>query len=103
MSTKHLKITLTRGLVGKKESQEKVIRALGLRKYGSSVVHSDTPTIRGMINKVHHLVTVAENASAPAQKVKPIHTKRLAKPSAKHSGAKSESKASHTKTAESNS
>lgn len=53
-----LKITLTRGLTAKQETQRKVVRALGLRKYGSSVVHADSPTIRGMVGKVHHLVTV---------------------------------------------
>ncbi|MBZ0188043.1 MAG: 50S ribosomal protein L30 [Candidatus Obscuribacterales bacterium] len=55
-----LKITLTKGLIGKKETQKKVVTALGLRKYGSSAVHMDSPTIRGMINKVSHLVTVSE-------------------------------------------
>ena len=55
-----LKITLTSGLVGKKETQKKVIKALGLGKYGSSVVRADSPTIRGMINKVGHLVSVTE-------------------------------------------
>ena len=54
-----LKITLTSGLVGKKETQRKIVQALGLGKFGSSAVHSDSPTIRGMLNKVHHLVTVA--------------------------------------------
>ena len=54
-----LKITLTSGLVGKTEVQKKVVAALGLRKYGSSVEHADTPTIRGMIRKVDHLVTVS--------------------------------------------
>ncbi|MBX9669820.1 MAG: 50S ribosomal protein L30 [Candidatus Obscuribacterales bacterium] len=55
-----LKITLTAGKVGKKETQLKVLQALGLRKYGSAVVRADSPTIRGMIDKVHHLVTVTE-------------------------------------------
>jgi large subunit ribosomal protein L30 len=55
-----LKITLTSGLVGKKETQRKVVSALGLGKYGSSVVHADSPTIQGMIRKVHHLVTVTQ-------------------------------------------
>lgn len=66
-----LKITLTRGLVGKKETQKKVVAALGLGKYGSSVVHADTPTIRGMVNKVSHLVsveTVTEGKDAAAKK-----------------------------------
>lgn len=53
-----LKITLTKGLIGKKGTQRKVITALGLGKYGSSVVHKDSDTIRGMVNKVSHLVTV---------------------------------------------
>ena len=53
-----LKITLTSGLVAKKKTQRKVVSALGLGKYGSSVVHADSPTIQGMIRKVHHLVTV---------------------------------------------
>jgi large subunit ribosomal protein L30 len=53
-----LKITLTSGLIGKRETQKKIIRALGLRKFGSSVTRAECPTIRGMINKVSHLVTV---------------------------------------------
>ena len=57
-----LRVTLTKGLVGKKDTHIKVIRALGLRKFGSSVVHHDSPTIRGMVNKVHYLVTVTEEA-----------------------------------------
>jgi len=35
-----------------------VLRALGLKHPGSVVEHADTATIRGMINKVHYLVTV---------------------------------------------
>jgi large subunit ribosomal protein L30 len=50
-----IKITLTSGLVAKKTTQRLVVKALGLKKYGSSVVHADSPTIRGMVNKVHHL------------------------------------------------
>lgn len=55
-----IKITLTAGLVGKRKDQVKVVHALGLRKFGSSVVHQDSPTIRGMCTKVHHLVCVTE-------------------------------------------
>ena len=57
-----LRVTLTKGLVGKKDTHKKVIRALGLRKYGSSALHHDCPTIRGMVDKVHYLVTVTEEA-----------------------------------------
>lgn len=53
-----LKITLNRGLVGKTETQRKVVAALGLGKFGTSVVHADSPTIRGMIRKVSHMVLV---------------------------------------------
>ncbi len=59
-----LRITLTKGLVGKRDDQKKVVRALGLGKFNSSVVHADSPTIRGMCNKVHHLVTVVEENDA---------------------------------------
>ncbi len=53
-----IKITLTRGLTAKRETQRRVVRALGLGKQGSSVIRHDSPTIRGMIDKVHHLVSV---------------------------------------------
>jgi large subunit ribosomal protein L30 len=55
-----LKITLKAGLVGTTEKQRKVVRALGLGKYGSCAFHADSPTIRGMINKVGHLLCVKE-------------------------------------------
>jgi large subunit ribosomal protein L30 len=65
-----LKITLTSGLVGKKDTQRKVVSALGLGKYGSTVVHADTPTIQGMLRKVHHLVTVVQDGDAKAAEKK---------------------------------
>ena len=65
-----IRITLTSGLVGKRQDQIKVVRALGLRKFGSSVVHHDSPTIRGMVNKVHHLVSVAAEAEEKSAKKK---------------------------------
>ncbi len=43
---------------GKPESQRKVARGLGLRKINSVVTLEDTPSIRGMINKVPHLFAV---------------------------------------------
>jgi large subunit ribosomal protein L30 len=70
-----LKITLTRGLVGKKMTQRKVVLALGLGKQNSSVVRQDTPVIRGMLNKVHHLVTVEPLASATVEQVKKAKSK----------------------------
>lgn len=55
-----LKITWAKSCSHRPESQEKVIRSLGLRRLNQSVIHGDTPTIRGMVNKVKHLVVVQE-------------------------------------------
>ena len=55
-----LKITLVRSTNKAKEDQTATVRALGLRKIRSTAVHEDTPQIRGMINKVSHLVTFEE-------------------------------------------
>lgn len=55
-----LKVTLTRSLIGRPEDQRATVKALGLRKTNSSVVQEDTPAIKGMINKVIHLVKVEE-------------------------------------------
>lgn len=55
-----LKIKLVRSLIGRPEEQRKVVRALGLGKTNSEVEKNDSPQIRGMINKVSHLVKVEE-------------------------------------------
>jgi large subunit ribosomal protein L30 len=55
-----LKITLVRSLIGKPENQRVTVRTLGLRKLNSSVVQEDNPQIRGMVNKVSHLVKVEQ-------------------------------------------
>jgi len=73
-----LRITLTKGLVGKRDDQKKVVRALGLKKFNSSVIHADSPTIRGMCNKVHHLVTVAVVEEKDGEK-KAVHAKAVSK------------------------
>ena len=57
-----LKITWTKSYIGKPQDQRKVVQALGLRRLHHSVTHGDTPTIRGMVNKVSHLLTVEEIA-----------------------------------------
>lgn len=57
---KQIKITQTRSIVGRHYMQKRTIKALGLRRMHHSVVHNDTPQIRGMVNKVNHLVTVEE-------------------------------------------
>jgi len=55
-----LQITLKRSLIGRPEDQRVTVRTLGLRKMHQSVVHNDNPAIRGMVNKVIHLVDVKE-------------------------------------------
>lgn len=47
----------TRSLCSEPENQRKIVRALGLGKIGRSKVHKDNNCIRGMINKVKHLVS----------------------------------------------
>ena len=61
-TTKKIKIALTGSSIGRQEKQHKVLRGLGLRKLGRSVVREDTPAIRGMVAKVSHLVKVEEAA-----------------------------------------
>jgi len=56
-----LEITLTKSLIGAKPAQRKIVEALGLRKLNSTVEQNDNAAIRGMLDKVAHLVTVKEN------------------------------------------
>ena len=55
-----LKVTLTRITMGRPKNQRKVVEALRLKKMHQTVEHKDNAAIRGMINKVSHLVTVEE-------------------------------------------
>jgi large subunit ribosomal protein L30 len=56
--TGKLRITLVKSPVGYRRKQKRTVRALGLRKMHQTVELGDTPTIRGMVDKVGHLVTV---------------------------------------------
>jgi len=55
-----LKVTQVRSTIGCRKDQIATIKALGLRKIRSEKIHDDTPAIRGMIEKVKHLVSVEE-------------------------------------------
>ena len=57
---KQLEITLPRSVIGSKQDQRRTVEALGLKKRQQTVVREDTPVVRGMINKVSHLVQVNE-------------------------------------------
>lgn len=55
-----LKVKQVRSTNERPEDQRATVRALGLRRIRDTQVHNDTPQIRGMINKVNHLVEVEE-------------------------------------------
>ena len=58
---KILKVKMVRSEIGRPEKQRKILRGMGLNKMNNTVTLNDTPQIRGMINKVIHLVSVEES------------------------------------------
>ena len=58
-----LRIRQVRSTVGQRKRFERTLRSLGLRRINHSVVHDDTPSVRGMVHSVQHLVSVEEEAS----------------------------------------
>jgi large subunit ribosomal protein L30 len=58
--TRTLRITLIRSTIGRPADQGRTIKSLGLRKLNSTVERPDNPSIRGMVNKISHLVKVEE-------------------------------------------
>ena len=59
-----LRVSWRKSAIGYAKDQKRTIRALGLRRLGHTVEHGDTPSIRGMVIKVRHLVEVAEDSQA---------------------------------------
>jgi large subunit ribosomal protein L30 len=57
-------VTYRKSAIGYRQDQKDTIRALGLRRLHQSVVHEDTPAIRGMVAKVRHLVEMQEEGKA---------------------------------------
>ena len=57
---KIIRVTLVKSPIGYTKRQKATIRALGLRKMHQTVEHVDSPNLRGMLNKVSHLVDVTE-------------------------------------------
>ncbi len=55
-----LLITQHRSVIGRPKNQKATIEALGIKRLHHQVMHNDTPQIRGMVNKVKHLVFVEE-------------------------------------------
>jgi large subunit ribosomal protein L30 len=58
--TGKLKVTQIKSGVGRIKRQRQIIRTLGIKRLHQSVEHPDTPQLRGMIEKVSHLVKVEE-------------------------------------------
>jgi large subunit ribosomal protein L30 len=57
---KEIKVTLKKSGIGRPDYFSKVLKGLGLTKLHKTVVLKDTPEIRGMINKVSHMVSVED-------------------------------------------
>ncbi len=55
-TAKTIKVTQVRSLIGTKKSHRETMRGLGLRRINHTVELEDTPSVRGMINKVYYLV-----------------------------------------------
>jgi large subunit ribosomal protein L30 len=58
MTTKTVKVQLVKGLIGTRADHRATVRGLGLRRVNSVCELEDTPSVRGMINKVSYLVKV---------------------------------------------
>lgn len=56
-----LKITLVKSMIGRPEKHRRVLRGMGLTKMNRTVLLEDTPAVRGMVNRVSHLVKAEEN------------------------------------------
>lgn len=55
-----IKVTKVKSAINRPKTQKLTLESLGLRKIGQTVVHENTPSIVGMVNKVKHLVSVEE-------------------------------------------
>ena len=55
-----IEVTQIKSSIGYNKNQSAILESLGLRKISDKITHDDTPQIRGMINKVSHLVNVME-------------------------------------------
>ena len=55
-----LKVTLVRSMIGRPEKHRRILQGMGLTKMHRTVELNDTPEVRGMVNKVSHLVEAEE-------------------------------------------
>ena len=59
-SVKTLRVTLVRSPIGYTKDQKATAKALGLRRMHQTVEHKDTPALRGMLNKIIHMLKIEE-------------------------------------------
>ena len=59
-AAKRIVVRLVRSMIGRPEKQRVVLRGMGLTKMQKTVLLPDTPQVRGMLDKVKHLVRVEE-------------------------------------------
>lgn len=73
MSLKQIQIKQIKSIIGTTELQQKNMLGLGLKKIGMTVVREDTPSVRGMIRKVIHLIEISRPSTTATQtkKTKP--------------------------------
>ena len=57
---KALRVTLVKSPIGYNKTQKATVRALGLRRMNQTIEHKDSPALRGMLNKVSHLIKIEE-------------------------------------------
>ncbi len=55
-----LRITYSKSAIGYTERQKATVKALGFKRLYETIEHEDSPVIRGMINRISHLLTVEE-------------------------------------------
>ena len=55
-----VKVTLRRSLIGRPAEQRRIVWSLGLRRIGAGRVHPLTPSLRGALRRVEHLVSIEE-------------------------------------------
>ncbi len=58
MSKSTIKVTQTKSAIGRTDSHKACLKGLGLRRIGHTVEVEDTPSVRGMVNKVYYMVRV---------------------------------------------
>lgn len=59
-STSNLKITLVKSIVTTRHDHRQTVKRLGLNRIGQSIVKPDTPSIRGMANKINYLIELEQ-------------------------------------------